>query len=165
MSESQLDVLASANGLAIGGHVFNKKLPLECYQVILGMPNRTIPAGPPAPVGHRNNQIHLFDAEGIYLTEHHASRLIESVNFLFDPSDSPFPIERAFRGRLVVDGHHLVPSMKEAELDKNLFVSDFAGEYIVKCGNCAVCVSTRGRHDSWGKRRKPRFVVHVSVCF
>jgi hypothetical protein len=165
MAVRHIDAIAAADGLTINGQVFDKDLPLECYQNILGPPSRTIEAGPPAPYGYRNNHVHLFDAEGVYLTEHHASRLIESVNFIFDPSDSPFPIEGAFSGFLKVNGQLICANMPERDLDSAGLNHDIVGEYNVKLKNCWIGISTRGRRDSHGKRRKPRYVVCVSVCF
>jgi hypothetical protein len=160
-----VEAVAAADGLMINGQVFDKKLPLERYEDVLGPPTRTIDAGPPAPVGHRNNRVHVFDSEGIYLTEHHASRLIESVNFVFDPAESPFPIERAFGGSLKVDGHLIRAGMPERDLDLARLTRDLPGEYSVKHENCWIGISAQGRRDSHGKRRKPRYVVRVSVCF
>lgn len=165
MTTNPTDVVATANGLVINGYLFDKKLPFERYQTVLGAPSRTIAAGPPAPAGHRNNQVHFFDATGIYLTEHHASRLIESVNFIFDRAESPFPIERDFSGDLKVDGQQFHPSMPEAELISALFARDLPGEYSLKYRNCWVGVSAKGRRDSNGKRKNPRYVVRVSICF
>jgi hypothetical protein len=157
--------VVAADGLTINGQVFDKKLPLERYQEVLGSPSRTIDAGPPAPVGHRNNQVHVFDSEGIYLTEHHASRLIESVNFVFDPADSLFPIEGTFGGHLEVDGQSIRAGMLERDLDPARLTRDLPGEYSVKHENCWIGISAQGRRDSHGKRRNPRCVVRVSVCF
>ncbi len=165
MTAKGIEAVAAEDGLTINGHVFDKKLPLERYQDVLGPPSRTIDAGPPAPVGHRNNQVHVFDSEGIYLTEHHASRLIESVNFVFDPADSPFPIAAAFGGHLEVDGQLIRAGMPERDLDSARLTRDLPGEYSVEFENCWIGISTQGRRDSHGKRRKPRYVVRVSVCF
>lgn len=165
MTTKCIEAVAAADGLTINGQVFNKKLPLERLQIVLGLSSRTIDPGPPAPYGHRNNQVHVFDSEGIYLTEHHASRLIESVNFVFDPSDSPFPIERAFSGSLKIDGQLIRVGMSERDLDLAHLSRDLPGEFSVKHENCWIGVSTMGRRDSHGKRRKPRRVIRVSVCF
>jgi hypothetical protein len=165
MTAEGIGAVATDDGLALNGHLFDKKLPLERYEEVLGAPSRTFAAGPPAPVGHQNNQVHVFDAEGIYLTEHHASRLIESVNFIFDPADSPFSIWGAFRGSLRVDGHQFQPDMVETDLDSTLFSRDLPGEYSVKYWNCWIGISAKGRRDPKGKRKHPRYVVRVSVCF
>lgn len=165
MTAKRVDAVATADGLTINGQVFDGKLPLERYQDILGLPSRTIDAGPPAPYGHRNNQVHVFDSEGIYLTEHHASRLIESVNFIFDPADSAFPIERAFDGNLEVDGQTIRAGMSEGSIESDHLTRDLPGEYSVKLKNCWIGISALGRRDARGKRRKPKYVVRVSVCF
>jgi hypothetical protein len=165
MYAKDIEAVAGADGLTINGQVFDKKLPLERYEQILGLPSRTIDAGPPAPVGHRNNHVHVFDSEGIYMTEHHASRLIESVNFVFDPADSPFPIGGTFHGNLEVDGQRIRSGMLERDLDPAQMTRDLPGEYSVKHKHCWIGISAQGRRDSHGKRRKPRYVVRVSVCF
>jgi hypothetical protein len=157
--------VAAADGLSINQQLFVGKLPLERYQDVLGLPSRTIDAGPPAPYGHQNNQVHVFDSEGIYLTEHHASRLIESVNFILDPADSPFPIERAFDGHLEVDGRTIRAGMSEAEIEPAQLTRDLPGEYSMKLGNCWIGISALGRRDARGKRTKPRYIVRLSVCF
>lgn len=165
MAAKGIDAVATADGLALNGCAFDKKLPLERYQEVLGPPSRTFDAGAPAPVGHRSNRVHVFDSAGIYLTEHHASRLVESVNFVFDTAESPFPIERAFCGDLKVGGQRLRPNMAEADLEPALFARDLPGEYSVRHKNCWIGVSAKGRRDVNGKRRNPRYVVRTSVCF
>ncbi len=157
-------VTVSAAGLVINGHGFDQRVPLERYQEALGLPDRTISAGPPAPAGHRNNQVHLYDSEGIYLTEHHASRLIESVNLIFDVSESPFPLEHPFRGSLTVDGRHLDSNVFESECYLRMFARDLPGEFHVKLKYCWLGVAVKGRRNSLGKRQKKKHVVRVSIC-
>jgi hypothetical protein len=159
------EAIVTPEGFSLDGHAFSEKLSLVRYQGVLGTPNRTIAAGAPAPYGHRNNQVHLFDSMGIYLTEHHASRLIESVSFIFDADDSPFPIERAFDGDLRVYGQQIYVDMKETELDSTLFSRDLPGEYWIEHKNYWIGVSAKRRRDVKGKRQNPRHVVRVSVCF
>jgi hypothetical protein len=147
----------------LGEHSYREKLPLDAYTKTLGNPECTIEAGPPAPVGHRNNQVHVFDRIGIYLTEHHSTRLIESVNFIFDTTDSPFPIEHAFSGVIDLFGTEIRAGMQESDLAG--LKQDLPGEYSLKGDRCWIGVSTMGRKGRDGKRRKPRLVVRVSVCF
>lgn len=165
MTNRRIQAVASEDGLVINGHVVDEKLPLERYHHILGVPSRTIDAGPPAPAGHRNNQVHIFDWAGVYLTENHASRLVESVNFVFDPTDSPFPIETAFHGNLKIGTQDIRGEMQESELDPTLFARDLPGEYSVKYERCWIGVSAKGHCDSDGRRRYRRYVGRVSVCF
>jgi len=165
MTAKRIDAVATAAGLVINGHLFAKKVPLKCYYDALGPPSRTVDAGPPAPAGHRNNQVHIFSADGIYLTEHHASGLVDSVNFVFDGADCPFAIDEAFSGRLIVGGRQFCTNMSENDLDLSLFVRDLPGEYNLKYENCWVGISAKGRRDTKGKRRKPRYITEVSICF
>jgi hypothetical protein len=166
MERERIDAIATAEGLAINGRLLNGKLALQYYQDVLGPPSRTIDAGPsPAPFGHRNNQVHTYDLDGVYLTEHHASRLIESVNFVFDSAESLFPIERAFSGGLKADGQEFHQNMTEQEINSTLFGCDLPGEYSIKLTNCWIGISAKGRRGRDGRRKKPRYVVRVSVCF
>jgi hypothetical protein len=163
MPTTEIEAVVTADGLWINGHLFNKQVPVEHYHDALGTPSRTVAAGPPAPYGHRNNHVHYFDSAGIYLTEHHASRLIESVNFVFDLADSPFPVDKAFSGCLKIDGRQFRSGMKERDLALAQFRHDLAGEYSLRLENCRICISTMGRRVPGGKRRKPRYLVGVSV--
>lgn len=161
----QIGASATGDGLTINGDLINAGVPLEQYEQILGLPSRAVEAGPPAPVGHRNNLVHIFDSKGIYLIEHHASRLIGEVTFIFDAAESPFPISGSFRGALDVFGHPIRSGMCEREIERMRLVRNLPGEYSAQHGNFWVGVSARGRRDSRGKRRKPRYLVSVSVCF
>src|SRR5689334_17924441 len=165
MGTAPITAAASSDGLSLNGHSLDCKLPPGVYWGILGPPTRTFEPSPPAPYGHRNNQIHIYDSEGIYLTEHHASRLIDSINFIFDPSDSPFPIECSYRGSLVIDGQLFSIDMPEKTIVINGLSQDLRGAYRIKFQNCSVWISTKGRRGADRKRKKPRYVVCVSVCF
>ena len=164
MTKNPISAVAQANGLWLNGILFDEKLPLGRYEILLGQPSRTIAAGPPAPVGHRYNQVHLYDAEGIYFTEHHATRLIDSVNFVFDKSVSPFQIARSFDGTLMVGEQRFQSGMSESDLSSQLFSRDLPGEFSAKCGRCWVGVSTKCGRDFQGKRKNNRHVVLVSIC-
>ena len=102
---------------------------------------------------------------GIYLTEHHASRLIGSVNLMFEPVDSPFPIETAFRGILNISGQTIRTDMTEQDIVSFNPTRDLPGEYSLKLELVWVGISAKGRGDKFGKPRKPRYVSRVSVCF
>lgn len=153
----------SSRGLLLNGELFARTLPLREYEGALGTPSRTIEPGRPAPAGHRNNQVHIFDDSGIYLTEHHASGLIESVNFILDPSESPFPVQRAFTGTLSVFGQPMRENMTERDLTPDLFTRYLPGQYSLRTDGCAVTVSSIGRRSPSGRRSKIRYIVRVSV--
>jgi hypothetical protein len=165
MADSDLDAVVSVDGLSMDGHLFDRKLPLDAYCRCLGAPNRTIEAGLLAPFGHQNNHVHIYDSTGIYLTEHHASRLIDSVNFIFDRGESPFPIHRNFQGDLNVSGQRITADMTERELGAMTVNRDLPGEYSVHCGHCWIGISTKAGHRPSGKRARSRHIVRASVCF
>jgi len=77
---------------------------LESYERIIGSPSRSEMPGPPPPFGHRNNVIHFYDDFGLLLREHHSTRLIEGVEFLFEPERWHFPTTSPYSGDLLVLG-------------------------------------------------------------
>jgi hypothetical protein len=164
MSATLIHAFATADGLELNGQHFRTRLPLKVYQHALGLPTETLDAGAPAPFGHRNNQVQIFGSTGIYLTEHHASRLIESVNFIFDPAESPFPISRSFGGTLRIDCQLIQTNMREDDLDKMQLTRDLPGKYSLGYDCCWIGIYTKRRRATTGKRKGPRYVVRVSVC-
>jgi hypothetical protein len=86
-----LDASVSFDGLWLAGKRFAVPATLDQYVEVLGTPSKTIEAGPPAPWGHRNHQIHIFDDLGLYLNEHHVTALIGEVAFVLEPTGEPFP--------------------------------------------------------------------------
>ena len=80
----------SLEGLVLNGRLFRSPACLAEYTEVLGVPGRVEEPEPPAPYGHRNNQIHLFDDCGLYLIEHHATRLIDAIVFVLWLAESSF---------------------------------------------------------------------------
>jgi hypothetical protein len=105
--------IASLDSLMLDGQQFLMPVGLPEFTAILGQPNRTIEPSPPAPYGHRNNHIHLYDHLGLYLNEHHATGLIGEVTFVLDPTEVPFPVGCPFAGRLRVGEVMVYPGMRE----------------------------------------------------
>jgi hypothetical protein len=151
-------------GVDINGHLFTGKQPLREYSTILDQPSRTVPAGPPAPAGHRNNMVHIYDSLGIYLTEHHQTKLIESINVYFDVTESPFPMRCCFTGFAAIEHNKILPSMAAADLNVQYFTNSLPGEYQKDLANCWVNVKTARRRDSRGRRRRSRYVVGIAFC-
>jgi len=92
------------SGVSLDGLEFTHGEFLNEYERLLGTPTRSEMPGPPPPYGHRNNVIHFYDDLGILLREHHATRLIEGIDFLLDPSTSYFPTSSPYSGELWVCG-------------------------------------------------------------
>jgi len=70
----------SLEGLLLNGRLFKSPVSPDEYAAVLKSPVRIVEPSPPAPYRHRNNQIHLFDDLGLYLIEHHATRLMQSFS-------------------------------------------------------------------------------------
>ena len=155
----------AAAGFTIDGFVLKGELPLQQYLEVLGPPERSFGAGQPAPAGFRNNQVHAYDKLGIYLTEHHATALIQSVNFVFDGAKCPFDIQKPYRGELVVNGSSFRVGMLERELGLNQLQSDLPGEYHLETVDYWIGVSTQARRTKSGARSKVREITRVSICF
>ena len=81
------------------------------------------------PVGHRNNQIHVYDAWGIYFYEHHYTRRVPGCAIIFRPDEHKFRFtpEQPFSGGIslanyiVLPPYELVPFLKLAPFASNGF--------------------------------------------
>lgn len=165
VSEGQIDAVATTEGLVINGYLYNRPVEMSQYTAHLGSPERTMEPNPPAPFGHRNNQIHLFSSRGLYLTEHHASRKIESVNFVFDVNASKFPLNCPFKGKLKIFGCDIGPGTTENDLQNCSFHRDLPGEFRMEMGRIWAGVSLVGERKPNGKRSKVKHLALVSICF
>jgi hypothetical protein len=103
--------------LSFNGSNFACATTLDAYSSILGIPDRSEPIGPPAPYGHRNNVIHYYDQLGLLLREHHSTRLIDGIEFIFEPSKCMFATKHAYSGELTICG---------VTIDKGTLFPDFA---------------------------------------
>jgi hypothetical protein len=92
------------DSIVLDGLEVTHGMPLSLYEQALGAPARSVMPGPPPPYGHRNNVIHFYDQLGIILREHHATRLIEGIDFQLEPSKAVFPAASPYRGELWVCG-------------------------------------------------------------
>lgn len=154
----------AAASFTINGFVLKGELPLEHYLPVLGPPDRSFGAGDPAPAGFRNNQVHAYDNLGIYLTEHHATRLIQSVNFVFDCAKCPFEMQKPYLGELRINATPFRVGMSARELHLNQFQSDLPGEYHLETADYWVGISTAARRTKSGSRSKVREIKRVSIC-
>ncbi len=156
----------SLESLTLNGQVLCSKLPPAKYYDLLGSTVRLIEPQPPAPWGHRNNQIHMFDNQGLYLIEHHATRLVDSVVIVLWLEEAPFQPASEFCGPLTVGGVHVFPGMAEDEFVGGTitFVESLRGEWNAK-GAVYVALSTKGKKQPTKRRTKRRYFVYVSICF
>jgi len=154
----------SNEGLIINDVMFNRKVPLSKFREVLGVPTQSISAGGSPPVGFRNNQVHIFDEAGVYLTEHHASHLIESVNFTFIRSESLFPIRCAYLGTLEICDFRLHADVNEKQL-LGFFHRDLPGRYSLSTDKCWVSIVVAARQQVGGRKTKARRIASVGISF
>src|SRR5687768_3483091 len=130
---TDIDAVVSAEGVVINGQLIDGKAPLHIYREYLRVPINSLDAGGRPPFGYSNNRIHIFSKVGIYLTEHHALHLIDSINFVFHPLVSLFPIECGYSGRLTLFGTRFHQKMTLRDLP-SAFRRDLPGEYSMAGG-------------------------------
>lgn len=150
------------NGLSITGAIS----PTAIHQ-LLGEPSRIHSAGPPAPYGHRNNQIHVYDKLGLYFNEHHHTRLLTGATFVFWPKEQDFPFipEHAFAGKLIL-GEYEIPgaaSEKEIIAECGLPFSDPLGGVWSLPGTIPIILDTKGAKLTSGRRSSARRLASVSI--
>lgn len=113
----------SLDAVVLNGVRFSRGELLESYNSVLGAPSRSEMPGPPPPYGHRNNVLHFYDDLGVLLREHHATRLIEGIDFLLEPKKWHFPTKSEYSGNLRVFGLEVRQGMKFSEFAAHCEVS------------------------------------------
>ena len=147
---------ASPNSLVLAGMSISRALPASSFHDTLGTPDRIISRGQPAPVGHRNNQIHVYDSLGLYINEHHFTCLLSSVTFVLDPAHSSFPTLNPFCGNLDIGDLTITQPFHENEISQTglPFHSKLRGSWTLD-----------GDSTHWISFDSKRKTVHsVSVC-
>ena len=133
-----------------------RALPASSFHDTLGAPDRIISRGQPAPVGHRNNHIHIYDSLGIYINEHHYTYLLSSVTFVLDPAHSSFPTLNPFCGSLEIGDLRITQPFHENDIAQTSlpFHAKLRGSWTLD-----------GDATHWIGFNSKRNVVHtVSVC-
>jgi hypothetical protein len=153
-----IDVRASLDAVWIQGVEIRSPRLLEEYEPMLGRPSRSIEASSTtAPVGHRNNQIHFYDECGLYLLEHHFTRLILGIHIVFDPARSVQSPECAFTGTLEVGGIILNADSTFRDLLRNdaiAYTTHFKDGVYAEGPNVTIDMSTRDRRSTKNRQRK-----------
>ena len=144
--------------------------PASHFYSIFGTPDRIVDAATtPAPVGHRNNQAHCYDAIGVALNEHHYTHQIHEITFVLDPELSHRRTLGSFAGELTIGDLTLKNSVPESDLAKTrlAFDSSLPGTWFLKVAGdhpITVAVLTKGKRPSSGQRSTTRLVASVSLC-
>jgi hypothetical protein len=106
---------ASLSGIRIGDALFADGVSGAAYVEVLGTPDRVVELGGPAPFGHRNNHAWFYDALGLFLSEHHLTRLISSVGVVLEPEHSYRQTKSAYSGPLDVCGVNVTRGLDAEE--------------------------------------------------
>jgi hypothetical protein len=151
------------NGVEITG-----QRPVSDFHLILGKPTRILAAGPPAPPGHRNNQIHFYDDAGLYLNEHHYTYTVGAITFVLWRDEAIHKPTTELKGGLTVGGVHVQAALTERELLASSIPFEPKlprGHWSWKSGPLYVGFSARGRKGMSERRSSIRHVIAISVCF
>jgi hypothetical protein len=158
---------ASLDGLLLNGRLFQSPVQPSEYIAVLGSPVRVVEPSPPAPYGHRNNQVHLFDALGLYLIEHHATRLVDAVVFVLWFEESAFKPACEYSGELTIGGVRFFPGMTPRDYSgcTIAFEGPILGLWNAKRGRIWIGLNAKGMRQPSGRRGKQLRFVDVSFCF
>lgn len=171
--DNSVDVRIGETRTTIDGTAIQSAEPVAWFQAILGPPSRIVPAGPPAPAGHRNNHFHFYDDLGMTLNEHHFTYQVQEVEIVLDTADAIHPTTRPFAGRLEIGGTRIdAGSSEEILKSSNIrFIALHKGTWFAKVKSATdsgreitVFVNTSGRKLPSGRRSKIRRVVTLALC-
>ncbi len=147
---------------------FIRAEPLESYQQLIGPPSRSEMPGPPPPFGHRNNVIHFYDHFGLLLSEHHSTRMIDGIEFLFEPQKWYFPTTSAFTGELRVLGSAVGSGMVFAEFAascKTEFKHHLGHAWYVDGDRISIQFEVNTPKEKGAKKRKRSLISVLCVSF
>ncbi len=166
------DLCVTATSVTIGQTPIHAAGPVGTFHSLLGEPTRIIPAGPPAPFGHRNNHIHFYDHLGLRLNEHHYTHQIQAVTAVLNTVDSIHPTRLPFSGTLQVGGVNIGEGEVETKLAESAipFVSRLPGIWAADVTSAPteghrihISVDTKGRMLPSGRRSRKREILSVEL--
>jgi hypothetical protein len=158
---------ASLDGLLLNGRLFQSPVQPSEYAAVLASPVRVVEPSPPAPYGHRNNQIHLFDELGLYLIEHHATRLVDAVVFVLWVEESAFKPACELSGELTIGHVRFCPGMTPNDYSGGTiaFEGPVLGLWNAKRDGIWIGMCAKAMRQPNGRRGKRLRVVDVSISF
>lgn len=166
----QVDASVEPDVVVINGLAIAAAVPPSCLRDVLGVPDRVVDPAAPAPYGHRNHQIHVHDALGLYFHEHHFTRLAMSLTFVFWPEEEGyrFSPSRPFSGRLLLNRYEVPAVLSESDAIRNSalpFHRHLAGIWRAAIGGITVGVLARGARLASGRRSENCRVVSIDVSW
>jgi hypothetical protein len=137
---------------------------------VLGQPSRIDAGEKPAPAGHRNNRVHIFDDLGVTFNEHHYTQLAQGITCWFDVEEPPFQFtpKCTFQGQLVFE-RVTMPLGGDVRAflaaSPYAFTDHFAGTWRYEFEGFSVIVASRGTRLPSGRRSKVRRVTDISLSW
>lgn len=152
--------------VCIDGLTVDRGLPLEKYTSVIGLPDNSVMPGPPPPYGHRNNVLHFYNRYGFFLREHHATCLIEGIDFQLDSTDAHFPLSSSYSGVLNVCGIAIQRGMNFtdfARLCTKEFSPHLGHAWYLDGEKISIQFEVRGQKENGNVRRE--IITELSVGF
>ena len=165
-----VEVEIRLEGIVISGHPIPAAVQPSWLHEMLGIPDRIVDPAPPAPVGHRNNQIHVYDDLGLYFHEHHWTRLAEDLVFVYWPEEEcyDFTPHQAFSGHLKLRDYFVPAGASESQFIRECpipFEEYLSAHWRAESGRCLVGMVSKGAKLRSGRRSKRRRVVTIDVSW
>jgi hypothetical protein len=166
----RIEIDGSAPRIVVNGFEITSAPPMRAIHGVLGEPSRVHVPDPAAPPGHRNNQIHVYDALGIHVNEHHFTFRAQQLALTFDCDDPTYAFtpKEPFRGELVIDGRSMPLGGLEADFVRACplpLEHTVAGRWHWKVGGFFVGLHARGDRLRAGRRSGRRRVIELSVSW
>jgi hypothetical protein len=157
----------SLDGLLLNNRLFRSPVSPTEYAIALGSTFRVVEPTPPAPYGHRNNQIHLFDDLGLYLIEHHKTQLVDAVVFVLWLDEAAFKPKNEYTGDLMIGGVRFFPGTGPEDIAdcRVKFKGPSLGLWHATKKGIEIDLRTIGIRQRNGRRGKRLRFIDVSICF
>jgi hypothetical protein len=137
---------------------------------LLGPPSRILEPAVRAPVKHRNNQFHVYDAEGLYFQEHHHTRRIAGCEVVFHPEELavPFGPREPYSGLLRLGTRDVSPQVDLAELMRGCgitFEPLLLGWLVARRDQFSAILTCKGAKLPSGQRSRTLRLVSVALSW
>ncbi len=158
-------------GFVINGCAISEAVdPRQLHETIGSTPDRIVDPAAPAPFGHRNNLIHVYDSLGLYFHEHHATRLATDLVFAWWPEEEGFAFSPrcAFSGCLRLGEYRVPLEATESEVIRNCpirLTSCVRGSWRTERDGFGLGITTKGPKLKSGRRSARRRVVSIDVSW
>ena len=166
----RVEIRSSPVRIAIHGVEIMSAPRMGTIYEALGKPSRLHVPTPAPPPGHRNNQIHVYDALGIRVNEHHFTFRAHELGLTFDCKDSPFAFtpREPFRGSFVIDGKAMPLGGPEADFVRACplpLKHTLSGLWHWEDNGLYVGLQARGSKLRSGRRSRQRQVIDFSLSW